>query len=122
MAKVPKNMTASVRHRLLNLARENGQAFKAVLATFGLERLIYPLLIFHHRRRICPDGGGALVTLRTSDGRRFASDIGFIFIRSDDETNFQLRFSGKTVAAFQWPWCPMPTRETHLGVINLKLL
>ena len=66
--------------------------------------------------------GGALVTLRTPDGGRFASDIGFLFIRSDDETNFQLRSSGKTVAAFRWPRCPLTTRETHVRISNLKLL
>ena len=44
---------------------------------------------------------GVLVTLGTTDGRRFASDIGFLFIRSDDETNFQLCTSRKAMATFR---------------------
>ena len=43
--------------------------------------------------------GGALVTLRTADSRQFASDIGILFIRSDDETNFQLRSSGMAMGS-----------------------
>ena len=62
MAKAPKNMAASVRQRLFDLAREKGQAFDAVLVAFGLERLIYRLSISTHRDRFVLKGG-MLVTL-----------------------------------------------------------
>ena len=41
MAKPPKDIAASVRQRLLNLARQEGQVFDVVLVAFGLERLVY---------------------------------------------------------------------------------
>lgn len=85
MAKVPKNMAASVRQRLLNLARKNGQAFEAVLVAFGLERLIYRLSISNHRDRFVLKGG-MLVTLWTTDSGRFTRDIDFLFFGTDDET------------------------------------
>ena len=43
MAKQPKDIAASVRQRLLNLARAEGQLFDVVLVAFGLERLVYRL-------------------------------------------------------------------------------
>jgi hypothetical protein len=42
-AEVPKNVAASVRHRLLNRAREEQQEFQLVLTRYALERLIFRL-------------------------------------------------------------------------------
>ena len=39
----PVNTAASVKQRLLNLAREKGEVFQAVLQRYGLERLLYRL-------------------------------------------------------------------------------
>jgi len=39
----PVNLTASVRQRLLNRAREKGEDFNLVLTRYGLERLLYRL-------------------------------------------------------------------------------
>ena len=41
MAKAPKDLAASVRQRLLDLARRDGRVFDVVLVTYGLERLLY---------------------------------------------------------------------------------
>lgn len=38
-----KNVVASVRQRLLNLARERGEDFQYVLVRYGLERFLYRL-------------------------------------------------------------------------------
>lgn len=43
MAKAIKNLGASVRARLLNLSKENGQNFDLVLTRFALERVLYRL-------------------------------------------------------------------------------
>ena len=43
MAKSPTNIAASVRQRLLNLARSEGRDFQTLLVAFGLERLIFRL-------------------------------------------------------------------------------
>lgn len=49
MAKAPRNVHASVRARLLALAREKGQAFDLLLTRYGLERLLYRLSISPYR-------------------------------------------------------------------------
>jgi len=45
----PRNMAASVRQRLLNLARERHEDFQFVLIRFALERLLYRLSRSEHR-------------------------------------------------------------------------
>lgn len=41
MTKKPTNMSASVRQRLLNIARESGDPYQLVLTRYALERLLY---------------------------------------------------------------------------------
>jgi predicted nucleotidyltransferase component of viral defense system len=84
MADKPKNAAASVRARLLNLARAEGQAFDVVLVAFGLERLIYRLSVSEHRDRFVLKGG-MLVTLWTKDRGRFTRDIDFLSFGAEDE-------------------------------------
>ena len=84
MADTPKNIAASVRQRLLNLARAEGQAFDVVLVAFGLERLIYRLSISAHRDRFVLKGG-MLVTLWTKDTGRFTRDVDFLSFGAEDE-------------------------------------
>ncbi|MGX1100656.1 hypothetical protein ACSSVZ_004719 [Amorphus sp. MBR-141] len=43
MAKEMENIGASVRARLLNLSKANGQSFNLVLTRFALERLLFRL-------------------------------------------------------------------------------
>lgn len=84
MADKPRNIAASVRQRLLNLARAEGQAFDVVLVAFGLERLIYRLSVSPHRDRFVLKGG-MLVTLWTKDRGRFTRDIDFLSFGAEDE-------------------------------------
>jgi len=77
MAKSPTNIAASVRQRLLNLARSEGRDFQTVLVAFGLERLIYRLSKSPHRDRFVLKGG-MLVTLWTTDPGRFTRDVDFL--------------------------------------------
>lgn len=84
MARQPVNTAASVRQRLLNLARENGRDFQTLLVAFGLERLIYRLSVSPHRDSFVLKGG-MLVTLWTSDPGRFTRDIDFLGFGSSDE-------------------------------------
>jgi hypothetical protein len=46
----PRNLAASVRQRLLNLARDRGEDFNFLLTAYGLERLMYRLGQSRHRR------------------------------------------------------------------------
>lgn len=92
MAKQPKDIAASVRQRLLNLAREEGQVFDVVLVAFGLERLVYRLSVSEYRDRFVLKGG-MLVTLWTADTGRFTRDIDFLAFGSDEETQLKEAFS-----------------------------
>lgn len=92
MAKQPKDIAASVRQRLLNLARQEQQAFDVVLVAFGLERLIYRLSISDHRDNFVLKGG-MLVTLWTVDPGRFTRDVDFLAFGDDDENRLMTAFA-----------------------------
>lgn len=92
MAKPPKDIAASVRQRLLNLARQEGQVFDVVLVAFGLERLVYRLSVSDYRDRFVLKGG-MLVTLWTADTGRFTRDIDFLAFGSDEEAALKEAFS-----------------------------
>jgi hypothetical protein len=92
MAKQPKDMAASVRQLLLNLARAEGQLFDVVLVAFGLERLVYRLSVSEYRDRFVLKGG-MLVTLWTADTGRFTRDIDFLAFGSDEEAELKTAFS-----------------------------
>ena len=92
MAKQPKDIAASVRQRLLNLARAEGQLFDVVLVAFGLERLVYRLSVSEYRNRFVLKGG-MLVTLWTADTGRFTRDIDFLAFGSDEEAELKTAFS-----------------------------
>lgn len=77
MASSVNNPPASVRQRLLNLAREKGRVFDVVLVTYGLERLMYRLSISEHRDLFVLKGG-MLVTLWTGDENRVTRDADFL--------------------------------------------
>jgi len=55
--RVPTDVAASVRQRLLDLARREGRIFDAVLVAFGLERLIHRLSVSAYRDRFVLKGG-----------------------------------------------------------------
>jgi len=88
MAKAPKDISASVRQRLLNLARQQQQVFDVILVAFGLERLVYRLSISDYRDRFVLKGG-MLVTLWTEDTGRFTRDIDFLAFGEDDEASLK---------------------------------
>jgi len=84
MAKSGQNIAASVRQRLLNLARQNQDDFGIVLLAYALERLIYRLSISEHGENFILKGG-MLVTLWTEDQNRFTRDVDFLSFGSDNE-------------------------------------
>jgi hypothetical protein len=51
-----KNLAASIRQRLLNLAKARRDAFDLVLARYALERLLYRLSVSAHRERFLLKG------------------------------------------------------------------
>lgn len=94
MAKAPKNIAASVRQRLLNLAREEQQVFDVVLVAYGLERLIHRLEQSDYRDRFVLKGG-LLVTLWTVDfnSGRFTRDADFLGMGAADEDSLKEAFT-----------------------------
>lgn len=62
MAREPVNLAASVKDRLLNLARRDGRVFDVVLVRYALERLLCRLSVSQHRDRFVLKGG-MLVTI-----------------------------------------------------------
>lgn len=62
MAKVPVNLAASARARLLTLSKATGQTFDLVLTRFALERLLYRLSRSQHVERFVLKGAMLLTT------------------------------------------------------------
>ncbi len=77
MAKTPTNMAKSVKDRLLNIARQEGQVFDVLLVRFALERLLYRLSVSEHRDRFVLKGG-MLVTVWVEDDNRVTRDADFL--------------------------------------------
>jgi predicted nucleotidyltransferase component of viral defense system len=92
MADRPNNSPASVRQRLLNIAREQGRVFDVVLVTFGLERLIYRLSISQHRDSFVLKGG-MLIALWTGDENRVTRDADFLGFGDASEDHLTSVFS-----------------------------
>lgn len=74
MAKQPRDIGASVRARLLTLAREKGQAFELLLTRYAIERLLYRLSISSHRDRFVLKGA-MLTTTWFDDPHRPTRDV-----------------------------------------------
>jgi predicted nucleotidyltransferase component of viral defense system len=62
MTKKPRNIGASVRARLLNLARERTQPLDLLLTRYALERLLYRLSVSSHRERFVLKGALLITT------------------------------------------------------------
>ena len=58
----PRNVGASVRQRLLNLAHARGQPMELLLTRYALERLLYRLSLSPHRERFVLKGAMLLAT------------------------------------------------------------
>jgi predicted nucleotidyltransferase component of viral defense system len=79
MAKLPRNNAASVRARLLNLARQTNQPFDVLLTRFVHERLLYRLSHSPHADRFVLKGAMLLTTWlpETARGTRDLDLLGF---------------------------------------------
>lgn len=74
MKKQGKNIGASVRARLLNLARERGEEFQLVLTRYANERILYRLSQSKHERNFILKGA-ALFTVWREDPHRATRDL-----------------------------------------------
>ena len=92
MADKPANLAASVKQRLLNIARAQGQVFDVVLVRFALERLLYRLSISEYRDRFILKGG-MLVTLWVEDDNRVTRDCDFLGHGDSSEEGLKKTFA-----------------------------
>ena len=92
MANKSANIAASVRQRLLNIARAQGQVFDVILVRFALERLLYRLSISDHRDRFILKGG-MLVTLWVEDENRVTRDADFLGRGDASEEGLKVTFA-----------------------------
>ena len=74
MARQTRDVGASIRARLLNLAREKGQAFDLLLTRYATERLLYRLSTTPHRDRFVLKGA-MLMTTWFDDPHRPTRDV-----------------------------------------------
>ena len=85
MRKPPRNIGASVRARLLNLAKERNQPFDLLLTRYVLERFLYRLSSSPHRDRFVLKGA-MLMAVWLKDPYRPTRDLDFLgFGDSDPE-------------------------------------
>ena len=93
MARAPANIAASVKQRLLNLARAERRAYDVVLVRYALERLFYRLSISEHRGSFILKGG-MLVTLWIESGSRETRDADFLGHGNSDPDHLREVFAG----------------------------
>jgi len=77
MPKPVRNIGASVRARLLNVAKQRNQQFQLVLTRFALERLLYRLSVTMHRDRFVLKGA-LLVSTWLDSPHRATRDVDFL--------------------------------------------
>ncbi|MBI1777732.1 MAG: nucleotidyl transferase AbiEii/AbiGii toxin family protein [Proteobacteria bacterium] len=83
MPKPVRNIGASVRARLLNLAKQQNRPFQLLLTRFVLERLLYRLSLTMHRDYFVLKGA-MLITTWFANPHRPTRDIDFLGFRDPD--------------------------------------
>jgi len=78
-----KNVSASVKDRLLHMARQNGKPFQALLIQYGLERFLYRLSQSPYKERFILKGGFLLVGMGIPQSRT-TKDIDFLGLMNGD--------------------------------------
>ena len=84
-AETIKNLAASVRQRLLNVAKQRGDAFDLILARYALERLLYRMSVSPHRERFLLKGA-LLFAVWGVDGHRPTRDADLLGFGGSDPT------------------------------------
>jgi hypothetical protein len=92
MAKGITNRAASIKQKLLTLAREQGRVYEVVLVRYALERILYRLSISEHRDKFVRKGG-MLVTLWLENSNRETRDADFLGFGNADQESLRAMFS-----------------------------
>ncbi len=88
VTRVPRNISASVEKRLLNLARQSGEDFQSVLMRYGLERIMYRLSCSAYAKEFVVKGA-MLLRVWIGEQYRPTKDLDLLAIlnRSSEELN-----------------------------------
>ncbi|MCF8069143.1 MAG: nucleotidyl transferase AbiEii/AbiGii toxin family protein [Desulfobacterales bacterium] len=81
--RIVKNVAASVKNRLLNIARQNHKPFEEVLVLYGLERFLYRLSISPYKEKFVLKGGLLLIGFGFPQARP-TKDIDFLGLMNLD--------------------------------------
>lgn len=92
MGRATTNQAASIKQRLLNLARNEGRVYDVVLVRYALERLLYRLSISDYRNRFILKGG-MLLTLWIEGGNRETRDADFLGFGDASRESLEAIFS-----------------------------
>ena len=95
-----RNVAASVRQRLLNLARDRGEDFQYILLRYGLERLLYRLSCSEARETFVLKGA-ALFTLWSDQPHRATRDIDLLGHGENSITHMEQVFARLCDAAVE---------------------
>jgi predicted nucleotidyltransferase component of viral defense system len=87
-----KNVAASIKGRLLNIARAQGRGLDILLVRFALERLLFRLSRSPHRNNYILKGG-MLVTQWLDHDNRETRDMDFLGFGTDDQEAIRVIFS-----------------------------
>jgi hypothetical protein len=105
----PTNLAASVRQRLLNLARERGDEFQLILMRYGVERLLYRLGQSPHADAFVLKGA-VLFQMWTGQPHRSTLDVDFLATGTE---NAVARTSRSSVRSATSPWSPTASSSTR---------
>ena len=92
MDKLKTNKAASVKDKLLRLAKAQGQPFDVMLVRYGLERLLHRLSISKYQNRFILKGG-LLVNLWVDDAMRVTRDVDFLGQGDDNPDCLKEKFA-----------------------------
>jgi predicted nucleotidyltransferase component of viral defense system len=92
VTKSPKDIGASVRARLLRLARNRGEDFQLVLTRYANERLLYRLASSRHASRFVLKGA-ALFTIWTGEPHRATRDVDLLGFGDPSEDHIRSVFA-----------------------------
>jgi predicted nucleotidyltransferase component of viral defense system len=81
--RILKNVVASVRNRLLTIARQRDKPFQEVLILYGLERFLYRLSQSAHKDKFVLKGGLLLIGLGFPQARP-TRDIDLLGLLAND--------------------------------------
>ncbi|MFR9543653.1 MAG: nucleotidyl transferase AbiEii/AbiGii toxin family protein [Rikenellaceae bacterium] len=88
-----KNIAKSVRAKLLNISKQEGQVYQTVITRYIYERLLYRLSISDYRDKFCLKGGTLLYAMEREYARP-TLDVDFLGIKiKNDEINIKNIFT-----------------------------